>query len=188
MDIIKLYHATWQKVLYNQADNEQRKQWINYYVLYRRIEHTKYQQVNTVNNFINKIEYSDEIDMKIFNSLNEKLKEIPAIENFNSIIYDSQPFGYPEQLEMARLSKSAIGYKFRNLILNNLDSNISLATRVFSFDFKNVKDGIIYDLPASIVIDTEDLSSISREEFLSISQAEDIIAQFWQDRDTDYSN
>lgn len=186
MDVIKVYHAKWQQNLYNISINEYRDQWVHYFVIYRRKNHLKNENVTTQGFFTN-IKYEDEIDLIILNQLNEKLRSIVNIKNFHSQVADSLPLGlfYSEDFEKARMSRLVLGHDFRNLQINNNDLNINyLKTRVMAVDYRNIRDNFINDLPYELDFSSpEDFSTLQREPFLTNAEAEKIIQEYFGEDD-----
>ncbi len=189
MDILKLYQAKWQQEVYNELENKKYTKWINYNVLYRRQNHIVHKKINKIGEFVLGIKHIDAIDDEIFKKLNDILLLNSKIKNFTSTCDEFSLFNEYEEIEKARASKMGFGYKFNDLQINtDLENIVKLETRVFFTDAKNVKNSVIYDLPTILNLNLlGGIPTLNREPFMRISEAEKVIAEYWKDREDNFS-
>jgi hypothetical protein len=182
MDVLKLYNARWQQQVFSTEDNTMHTKWVNYYVLYRRVNHGVNQLVNRVGEFVVGVQHADNIDNEIFNKLNELLK-IEGVENFWSQMNEFMLLGGYENLERARASKMGVGYPAYELQVNtDLMNVVRLQTRVMFSDTRNTHGSVLTRLPVLLNLNlTGNIPSLAREEFLPIQDADAIISEYLED-------
>jgi len=182
MNILKLYHARWNQNAFDVHGKLYKDVIIQYFVLYERENHIKYQQTDGKKPFQTVIEHSDDIDNIILKELDKTFRQIQYITKFDSNVYEFRPWSNNEKFERARASKKAMGYDFHDLKVYSQTNNLlaSLKTRVRFPEPTTIKNDIIHNLPTSIKIPVnENIPSLVKSTFYEKEEADRIIHDYW---------
>jgi hypothetical protein len=185
MNILKLYHARWKQDVIDEHGNQYKNRVVEYFVLYERVNHIIHQQIDDNNGYRTVVGHIDDIDTQLFDKINNKLMQIPNIKEFDSGVHEFRPwFGY-EQIERAWASKRALGYPFKDLVINTrINRVVALATRLRFMEAQKVKDSVIYNIPQAINLNIGDpIPTLIRADFFSPDETDRIIEEYWADRE-----
>lgn len=185
MNILKLYHARWKQDVFDEVGNTFKNRVIEYFVQYERVNHIVHQQLAERNGFTTVTGHIDTIDIAIFDAINNAIRQIENISEFDSVVYEFRPWHDYENIERAWASKRAQGYRFNDLkICNRTNEIVSLATRLRFLNANQVKNSVIHSIPRTVTLELDGLiPGLIRANFISNEDTEKIIQEYWAEKE-----